>query len=336
MKVVFVLATTLDFITSALDNQRPMSSLPIPLRGIVAPMVTPLAGPDRLDPSGLERLIEHILGGGVHGLFLLGSTGEGPSVPPDLWAEVVRQSCAQVAGRVPVLVGISHTCFSTTLRLAEQASDAGAAGLVLAPPYYLWAGQSDILAYLEHLLPRLPLPVLIYNVPVLTKISFEPETVRKALGIPNLVGLKDSSGDRIYFHHVRFAVREHPEFSLLTGPEELLVDTLAAGGHGGVCGGANVWPQLYVGLYKAAMSGDRKRADRLHDIVLHINSTVYRVGKSPSHVIREFKCALSLMGICQDWVAEPYQRFTVEEREGMRRCLEHLASLDPIVTSSRV
>jgi 4-hydroxy-tetrahydrodipicolinate synthase len=281
-------------------------------------------------------LIEHILGGGVHGLFVLGSTGEGPSLSLELWAEVLRQSCARVAGRVPVLVGISHTCFSTTLRFASLAKEAGASGLVLAPPYYLFAGQPDLLAYLEHLLPQLPLPVLLYNAPSFTKLSFQPETVRRALGLPNLVGLKDSSGDRIYFHHLRFALRDHPEFSLLTGPEELLVDTLAAGGHGGVCGGANVWPQLYVGLYNSVNSGDRERTRTLHDIVMRVNSTVYRVGISPSHLIREFKCALSIMGICQDLMAEPFQRFTAEERENMRRCLEELASLDPIVMSYRV
>ncbi len=294
-------------------------------------MVTPLADRDRLDTGGLERLIEHILGGGVHGLFVLGSTGEGPSLSPELWTEVVRQSCARVAGRVPVLVGISHTCFSTTLRLASLAKEAGAAGLVLAPPYYLFAGQPDLLAYLEHLLPQLPLPVLLYNAPIFTKLSFQPETVRRALGLPNLVGLKDSSGDRMYFHHLRYAVRDHPEFSLFTGPEELLADTIAVGGHGGVCGGANVWPRLYVGLYNAAVAGDRARTMALLDLVMQVNETMYRVGTSPSHYIREFKCALSIMGICQEVTAEPYQPFTADERESVRKCLEQLASVDPVM-----
>ena len=142
-------------------------------------------------------------------MFVLGSTGEGTSLSPELWTEVVRRSCAQVAGRVPVLVGVSHTCFSTTLRLAEVAREGGASGLVLAPPYYLVAGQSDLLAYLEHLLPQLPLPVLLYNAPSFTKLSFQPETVRRALGLPNLVGLKDSSGAQNLF----------PSFALcLEGP----------------------------------------------------------------------------------------------------------------------
>lgn len=179
------------------------------------------------------------------------------------------------------------------------------------------------------MLPQLPLPVLLYNAPSFTKLSFHPEAVPRALGLPNQVGLKDISGDRIYFHHLRFALRDHPEFSLLTGPEELLADTLAVGGHGGVCGGANVWPQLYVGLYNAVISGDPERAGTLQNLVMHVNTTVYRVGKSASHLIRELKCVLSIMGICQDLMAEAFQRFTTEERENMRRCLEQLASLDP-------
>ena len=110
--------------------------LPKPLRGVIPPMVTPLLDNRTLDLKGLERLVEHILDGKVHGLFLLGTTGEAPNLSYDLRHELVRRVCKQVNGRVPVLVGITDTVFTESMRLAESAARAGAEALAAAPPYY--------------------------------------------------------------------------------------------------------------------------------------------------------------------------------------------------------
>src|SRR5580693_5577452 len=109
----------------------------LPLTGIVPPMVTPLRGRDELDLLGLERLVEHILSGGVSGLFILGTTGEGPSLSYQLRRELIRRVCKQVNHRVPILVGITDTAFVESVNLARSAADYGAAAVVLAPPYYL-------------------------------------------------------------------------------------------------------------------------------------------------------------------------------------------------------
>jgi len=171
-----------------------------PLRGIVPPMITPLRGRDELDAAGLERLIEHILAGGVSGLFILGTTGEGPSLSYRVREQLIERTCRQVAGRVPVLVGITDTAFVESLNGARWAADAGADAVVVAPPYYLPEGQPELQEYLDHLLPELPLPLFLYNMPALTKVSFELATVRRAMDDPRIVGLKDSSGNMIYFH----------------------------------------------------------------------------------------------------------------------------------------
>src|SRR5262245_34459383 len=107
------------------------SILPKPFRGIIPPLATPLLDRDRLDPARLERLIEHVLAGGVHGVFILGTTGEGPSLSYRLRMEVIDQTCAMVAGRVPVLVGITDTSFVESVQLAEHAAEAGAQAVVL-------------------------------------------------------------------------------------------------------------------------------------------------------------------------------------------------------------
>jgi len=300
------------------------SNLRMPLRGIIPPMVTPLVDKDQLDIEGLERLINHILEGGVHGLFVLGTTGEAPSLSYRLRRELIQRSCREVGGRVPVLVGITDTSFAESVHIARLAADAGAAAVVLAPPYYFPAGQPELLEYLMHLTPQLPLPLFLYNMPSHTKLFFEPETVRKAADIPSIVGLKDSSGNMIYFHQLRLLFEDRQEFSLLVGPEELLAETLLLGGHGGVSGGANMFPELYVSLYNAAIEKDLEKVLALHRKVMRIRSTIYSVGKYGSSVIKGIKCVLSCMGICSDFMAEPFHRFRDQERARIEKYLQEL------------
>jgi len=303
------------------------ATLPRPLRGIIPPMVTPLLDRDRLDEGGMERLIEHILAGGVHGLFVLGTTGEAPSLSYRLRKEVITRTCRQVAGRVPVLVSITDTSFVESVNIANEAADAGAAGVVLAAPYYFPAGQPELLEYLQHLVPQLPLPVFLYNMPTHTKLFFEPDTIRQAAEMDSLAGLKDSSANMIYFHRLQSLFAGREDFALLVGPEELLCETLLLGGHGGVSGGANIYPRLYVDLYDAAVARDADRAAELHATVMQISNTIYSVGKYGSSVIKGIKCSLSLMGICSDFMAEPFHRFRAPERALVRRHLIDLGLL---------
>jgi 4-hydroxy-tetrahydrodipicolinate synthase len=298
--------------------------LPRPLRGIIPPMVTPLLDRDTLDTAGLERLIEHILAGGVHGLFILGTTGEAPSLSHRLRCELIERVCCQVKDRVPVLVGITDTCFVESLNIASKARDAGAQAVVLAPPYYFPAGQAELLEYLRHLTPELPLPLFLYNMPSHTKLIFEPQTVRTAADISGIVGLKDSSGNMAYFHQLQSLLKDRPNFSLLMGPEELLAEAISLGGHGGVCGGANLVPQLYVDLYNAACSRDLPKVESLQKKVMQISTTIYSVGRYESSFLKGLKCALSCVGICNDFLAEPFHRFRRAERNVIARYVKEL------------
>ncbi len=299
------------------------------LQGIVPPLITPLTGRDTLDREGLERLIEHVLAGGVSGLFILGTTGEGPSLSSRLQAEVVRESCRIVNGRVPVLVCFSHTAFVESVNLAKIAAHAGASALVAAPPYYLPEGQPELLDYLDSLLPELPLPFYLYNMPSLTKVSFELDTIRHVLDDERIVGVKDSSNNMVYFHRLCHLLRDRPDWSIFMGPEELLLGAVLAGAQGGVNGGANLFPALYVALHQAAVCGDLLRARQLHDVVLDVSGRLYRVGRHPSALIKGLKCALSIRGVCDDFLAEPFRRFHPEDR---RRTEEVLAELTEEVT----
>ena len=302
------------------------ATLPRPLKGIIPPMVTPLRDRDALDVDGLERLIEHILAGGVHGLFLLGTTGEAPSLSHRLQEELVERSCRQVAGRVPVLVGITDTSVVESLTLARCAAEAGAQAVVLSAPYFYATVPAELSGYVRRLAAELPLPVVLYNIPGRPSPTFDLETLRQAQQLPNVLGLKDSSGNMLYFHQVRQLLAERPEWTLLVGPEELLAEALLLGGHGGVNGGANVNPRLYVDLFEAAGRGELERVNELHRRVMDVSSRLYHVGdyKSPSVFLNALKTSLSFLGICNDFVAEPFQRFGGAERSEV---WQHLVAL---------
>ncbi len=291
----------------------------LPLTGIIPPMITPLCGRDELDVAGLERLIEHIVGGGVSGLFILGTTGEGPSLSYRLRRELIQRVCQQVNRRVPILVGITDTAFVESVSVARAAAEFGADALVVAPPYYLPEAQPELQEYLNHLVPELPLPLYIYNMPALTKVHFELDTVRRAMDEPRIIGLKDSSGDLNYFKQAAELIKQRPDWSLLLGPEEKLFDSLQLGGHGGVSGGANLFPKLYVAVVEAHRAGDLVRAQELQKHIQRLSDSFYRIGKYSSSIIKGIKCALACLGVCDDFMAEPFHRFRADERALVQR-----------------
>jgi dihydrodipicolinate synthase/N-acetylneuraminate lyase len=295
--------------------------------GIVPPMITPLLDRDTLDVAGLERLVEHIVAGGVHGLFILGTTGEGPSLGYRLRRELIEHTCRLVNQRVPVLVGITDTAFVESVSVARAAADSGADAVVLAPPYYLPEGQPELQEYLAHLVPELPLPLFLYNMPALTKVPFEIETVRRAMDEPRVIGVKDSSGDMGYFHRAFGLVHHRPDWTLLIGPEEMLFDAVLAGGHGGVNGGANVFPRLYVKLFEAARAGDLATARKLHAVVMQVSEALYRIGRHPSAIIKGIKGAARSLGLCDDFMAEPFHRFRGEQRTLLEKNVQRLQNL---------
>ncbi len=235
--------------------------------------------------------------------------------------------CRQVAGRVPVLVGITDTAFVEAVGMARAAAEHGASAVVLAPPYYMPEGQPELREYLDHLLPELPLPLYLYNMPALTKVALDLETVRWAMDQPRILGMKDSSGDLAYFNRALHMLPARPDWTLMIGPEELLGPSVLMGGHGGVSGGANLFPSLYVALYEAARRGDLARERDLQERVLEVSNRLYRVGKYPSTIIKGIKCAASCLGLCSDFMAEPFHRFRGLERQRIETAMSELAGM---------
>ena len=287
--------------------------------GIFPPLLTPLADPDTIDFQGLENLIERLLSGGVSGLFVLGTTGEGPSLSYPLRRDLIRETLRLVDGRVPILVGVTDTSMIETLRLADFAAKSGAAAVVLAAPYYHPIDQTDLQKYLVEIAPRLPLPTFLYNMPSHTKIGFSIETLRKAFEIPTYIGLKDSSADMDYFRRASELIRPNERLTLLLGPEILLPEALEIGADGAICGGAHLLPRLFVRTMEAHEKNDAalmaKCKKRLDDL-----DQVYRTGG----FLKAMKASMSILGLCANRFAEPLHPLSNDEVETIRQTLERV------------
>lgn len=296
-----------------------------PLSGIIPPMVTPLLDDQTLDKEGLHRLIEHLIQGGVHGIFALGTTGEAPSLSYPLRQELIALTCKQANGRIPVMVGITDSAPEESLKLAQSAAKAGAAAVVVAPPYYFGMDQAELTTYYQYLADRSPLPLYLYNMPSHTKINFGLSTVQALSQHPNIIGLKDSSGNAVYFNAVLHALKDRPSFSLLVGPEEMMASSVLIGANGGVSGGANMFPKLYVDLFDAAVNKDHPKVLELQSRVMEISRRIYCSGKNGSGYLQGLKAALAIMGICNGHVSSPLGNFNEEEKERVKIHLDHLA-----------
>jgi len=293
-----------------------------PLKGIIPPLVTPLLDNDTLDVKGLENLIERLVAGGVHGLFILGTTGEAQSISYKLRRQMIEETSRINRKRLPLLVCISDTSITESINLANIAADCGADAVVSAPPYYYAPSQVELAEFYKDLADRLPLPLFLYNMPSHTKVNFAPETIRQIAENKNVIGFKDSSANAVYFQSVMTAMKDRPDFSMLVGPEEITGEIVLMGGHGGINGGANMFPELYVNLYNAAAAGNLEEVRRLQKTIMQISTTIYTVGKYGSSYLKGVKCALGLLGVCNDHLAAPFYKFEEPEKERIRKAIE--------------
>lgn len=288
------------------------------LKGIIPPIVTPLTVEGQLDDKGLERLIDHLILGGVHGIFLLGTNGEAPSLSYALRKNLITKACTYINHRVPVLVGITDSSFEGSIEIALHAKQAGADAVVVAAPYYFPISQNEMIDYLESLVPKLPLPFLMYNMPSCTKLELSMETVQRAKEL-GAIGIKDSSGDKAYLRMLIDEFKNTPEFAIIVGTESFLSETIERGGHGAVAGGANFYPKLFVNLYNASVEGDSETIERLEKKVNYIYENIYSVGQYDSRITKGIKCVLSVLEICNDHMALPLRKFETEERETIKK-----------------
>ncbi|MFC4328843.1 dihydrodipicolinate synthase family protein [Streptomyces andamanensis] len=283
--------------------------LTAPLRGVVPPVCTPLDAQGDIDTGSLARLVEHLLDGGVHGLFALGSTSEVAYLTDEQRGAVLETVVNVVDGRVPVLAGVIDTTTPRVLDHARAAARLGADALVATAPFYTRTHPRETAAHFRRVRDRVDLPLFAYDLPVSVHSKLSPALVLDLAADGTLAGVKDSSGDEGSLRRLLVALggREGraagpvPAFSVLTGSELTVDAALLAGADGVVPGLGNVDPAGYVRLHDAARAGDWSRAaaeqERLAALFAMVDAGPEdEMGRSSS-ALGAFKAALRLLGV---------------------------------------
>ncbi len=274
------------------------------LTGIVVPMVTPLNRDGSLDLTGLKSMLEHEISGGVSGIFILGSTGEGPALKWDLRREMVCATVALLQGRLPLLVNISSESADESISFAQFCEQHGADAVVASPPCYLVNEGEELIAFFKGITEAIKLPVYVYNMPELTKIFIPLKEMEVILEIPGIAGVKDSSGDMAFFKELVSKNCGREDLSIFMGPDALTLQALQLGADGGVNSGANLRPEIYSGLYRSVKAGSATDAERFQLEILALQE-VYKGRPGSAGVLRGLKKALAEKGLLQNFLAFP-------------------------------
>lgn len=284
-------------------------SLTEPLRGVVPPVCTPLDAAGEIDTASLSRLVDHLIDGGVHGLFALGSTSEVAYLTDDQRAAALEVVVNTADGRVPVLAGVIDTTTARVQQHARTARAIGADALVATAPFYTRTHQKEIAGHFRRIREDSGLPLFAYDIPVAVHSKLSAALVRELAEDGTLAGLKDSSGDEGGLRRMIVelggragrATGPVPDFSILTGSELTVDAALLAGADGVVPGIGNVDPAGYVRIYEAALAGDwtlaAKEQERLVDLFGMVDAGPEADMGRSSSALGSFKTALRLLGV---------------------------------------
>jgi 4-hydroxy-tetrahydrodipicolinate synthase len=200
--------------------------------------------------------------------------------------------------------------------------------VVAAPPYYFKLTQAECVAWFTEMADRLPLPLVIYDMPAHTDTVIEPATIAKLAAHLNIIAMKDSSSVIALFNKFRVALEPFAEkFSLFMGPDEAMGEAVLMGADGGVCTGANLWPAQFKAMYLAAKAGEIENVRWLQRFTTMSSYLLYGLGQGQIGFLKGVKCALAEMGLIQNVLASPFSPFTGRERAKVKAALKLLKSV---------
>ena len=267
--------------------------------GAMVALLTPLDADGRLDEHGLERLVERVVAAGIDGISPNGSTGEGARLGRERRIAVATRVRKLAPDGMPVVSGVPLTTLDEGRAELDDLAELGATAALVAPPSYYPLPDESVLRMYEALAGDAPLPLLLYNIPIFTKVRLAPGVVARLATHPAIAGIKDSSRDMEYQQEL-IAATADAEFAVLTGADSLLVASLAVGVAGSITAGANLVPELPVGIQRAFHAGDFRTATELQRRLARIVAAC-NAGEPPAG----WKAALSVAGVCGPDLAAP-------------------------------
>jgi 4-hydroxy-tetrahydrodipicolinate synthase len=265
--------------------------MPEPLfKGVVTALVTPFRDGE-VDEDAFVRLVERQVAAGVDGVGPVGTTGETATLSHDEHRRVVELCVATVAGRAAVVAGCGSNCTAEAIELARHAKRVGADAALVVSPYYNRPSQEGVYAHYAALNEAVQIPILVYNVPGRTASDVSNETVARLAKLPNIVGVKDATGDIARASLMRKLCGE--DFVMLSGDDPTALGYVAHGGHGCISVTSNVAPEACVAFMRAAVGGDLSGALRWQDRLIRLHKALF-ADASPAPT----KWALSRLGLC--------------------------------------
>lgn len=288
------------------------------LSGVFAALATPWRADGGIDVEGLERLVERVVSGGADGISPAGSTGEGALLTRAERLELTRRVRQLTPSSLPVISGLPLSTLTEGRVELEDLASAGADAALVAPPYYYPLSDDGVRELYSAIAADSPLPLVLYNIPVFTKVSLSPAVVGQLAEHPSIIGIKDSSRDMEYQQQV-LAATAQPDFAVVTGTDSLLVASLTMGAAGTIAGSVNLVPELASGIYRAFGDGDLATAMRLQDRLARIVA-VCRRGLFPSG----WKAALEIAGVCERTAVPPGTAVSPDEFKALAGALQEI------------
>lgn len=269
--------------------------MPLQLKGVIPPVPTIFNAQAQFDPQGMGRLIDRLLASDVNGFLFLGSAGEFATLPHEQ-RKVIAEFCVErVAGRKPVIIGAASCATQEVIDLARHAGRIGADAVMVVNPYYAKLSEERLYGHYRQIAEASPLPVLLYNFPILTGQDLSIELIgRLAADCPNIVGIKDTVDCMSHIRRIVFEVKgKRPDFMVFSGFDEYMLDTLMIGGDGVIPATSNFAPEITCGIYRAYREQDFAAAQALLTR-LALLSRMYSIDVPFTGVIKE---AIALTGL---------------------------------------
>jgi dihydrodipicolinate synthase/N-acetylneuraminate lyase len=302
----------------------PRQDLDKPYRGVVVPMVTPVTSEGDLDEPAARRVIDHLIDGGVHGIFVLGTTGEASSVPPNMCSRLIVATVDQVGDRAKTYAGIGDTCFSRSVEAACEYIGLGIDVVVAHLPSYYALTPQQQLEWYSSLAREVPGPLMLYNMPSTTHMSIPIDIIEQLADHVNIIGLKDSENDFDRFTEVMSRLGGRSDFSIFVGVSSLASKAMALGVDGFVPSPGNLVPEACYSVYERAIAGDLAGTEvhqREMDIVADIcNRDRPVLGER----LAALKAAMGARSLCGPDMLPPLTTLTTSDQKALQNEILHI------------
>jgi len=286
-------------------------------RGIIPPMITPFDKDEKVDVQALRKMTDYLIEAGVHGVFPLGSTGEGYGIGFDEKRRVIETVLEATNKRVPVYAGTGAITTKESVQLSQMATELGVDALSVITPYFISPNQEELYEHYKEIAASTDLPIILYNNPGRTGVDLSNDLIVRLSHIDNIVGIKDSGGDMNKAAEIVRLTKGN--FSVLAGRDTLIYGFLAYGAHGSVAATANIVPRLVVSIYELYQKGEYQAALEAQFKLAPLRNA-FSLGSFPV-IMKE---ALKLRGIDMGATLKPIKPLTAEAREKLRKILEEI------------